>query len=338
MMLVNMWVLRAAESGAPPNVCVDACQTLRYALGQFAIGAELAAVDLVVDDPGRGTTVHGTPEPSWDGTGLDGHCILWLPRWRRFIDPTVTQYADAARLGLGPVMGRMDAVTGPAEQAVALAEGQALPEGAHFAVPRGNGMLLYTVASQEATGVITSNPWIVQHADIHRHAGINLASYALEALRRPPAVGIAKAAPFPRVAALLDAIGDAPSETDEAGDWYFSVPAPDGGSQRLRLDQIPVPDGTPSERVCRMLGTHRPGRVHRPDAHRQRAVPACRPGSLRRALQPPSPAPGQEPAATGLRPERSGREHQPGGDRHSPAEGSRRADQRIRTGSVKITG
>jgi hypothetical protein len=98
----------------------------------------------------------------------------------------VTQYADAARLGLGPVMGRMDAVTGPAEQAVALAEGQALPEGAHFAVPRGNGMLPYTVASQEATGVISSNPWIVQHADIHRHTGINLALYALEALRARP--------------------------------------------------------------------------------------------------------------------------------------------------------
>lgn len=116
LMLMTLWVLRAAESGAPPNVCVDACQTLRYAFAQFGVEAQLVAVDLVVDDPARGTTVHGTPEPSWEGTVLDGHCILWLPRWRRFLDPTVTQYADAARLGFGPVMGRMDAVTGSEDE------------------------------------------------------------------------------------------------------------------------------------------------------------------------------------------------------------------------------
>jgi hypothetical protein len=77
MMPVNMWVLRAAESGAPPNVCVGACQTLRYALGQFAIGAELAAVDLVVDDPGRAPpftglpSLHGTAR-NWTGTASCG--------------------------------------------------------------------------------------------------------------------------------------------------------------------------------------------------------------------------------------------------------------------------
>ncbi len=250
MMLVNLWVLRAAESGTPPNVCVDACQTLRYALGQFAIGAELAAVDLVVDDPGRGSAVHGTPEPSWDSTELDGHCVLWLPQWRRFIDPTVTQYADAARLGLGPVMGRMDAVTGLAEQAVALAEGQPLPEGAHFAVPRGNGMLLYTVASQEATGVNgqpASSPIIRGSCSTRMSTAARASTWPrmrsrLCGARRP----LASPGPHPsRAWPLLDAIGDAASETDEAGDWYFSVPAPDGGRRRLRLDQIPVPDGTP---------------------------------------------------------------------------------------------
>jgi len=58
-------------------------------------------------------------------------------------------------------------------------------------------MLLYTVAGQEATRVITDSSWMVQNADGHRRTGANLASYALDALRRPPVISIARAAPFP---------------------------------------------------------------------------------------------------------------------------------------------
>ena len=58
-------------------------------------------------------------------------------------------------------------------------------------------MLLYTVAGQEATRVITDSSWIVQNADGHRRTGANLASYALDALRRPSVISIARAAPFP---------------------------------------------------------------------------------------------------------------------------------------------
>jgi hypothetical protein len=284
MMLMALWVLRAAESGVPPNVCVDACQTLRYAFAEFGIEAQLAAVDLVVDDPARGTTLHGTPEPSWEGTELDGHCILWLPRHRRFLDPTVTQYPGAARLGVGPVMGRMNAVTGPQDKAQAITEGQALPEGAHFAVPRGPGMLLYTVGSQEATRVITGNPWIVQYAGDHRRAGGNLASYALDALRRPSVVSIARAAPFPRVTRLLAAIGDAPSDIDEAGNWYFMMPDPGGGHRRLRIDEIALP-GEPA----RLPGAPATGQ-----SRRGRTVPVSR--CL--ALEVARPGPGATPLSS----------------------------------------
>jgi hypothetical protein len=51
--------------------------------------------------------------------------------------------------------------------------------------------------------------------------------------------------PYPRAAALLTAIGDAPAETDESGNWYFSVPGDGGQTRRPRLDQIPLPAGTP---------------------------------------------------------------------------------------------
>ena len=67
-----------------------------------------------------------------------------------------------------------------------------------------------------------------------------------------------------------------------------------------------------SERLCRALGAHRPGRGHRPDADRRAAAPAGGPGRVRRALQPASPAPGQEPAATGLRRHHHGPGHRPG--------------------------
>ena len=131
------------------------------------------------------------------------------------------------------------------EEVVAIAEGTSLPQGAQFAVPRGNGTLLYTVVGEDATRVITGYPWIVQATPGHRRAGINLASYALDALRRPPVIATARAAPFPRLAALLGAIGDVPSQTDQAGNWYFSFSDPAGGHRLLSLDQVPLPAGTP---------------------------------------------------------------------------------------------
>jgi len=49
-----------------------------------------------------------------------------------------------------------------------------------------------------------------------------------------------------------------------------------------------------SERLCRALGAHRPGRGHRPDADRRAAAPVGGPERVRSALQPASPAPGTE--------------------------------------------
>ena len=39
-----------------------------------------------------------------------------------------------------------------------------------------------------------------------------------------------------------------------------------------------------SERLCRKLGANSPGRGHRPEADRRATVPACGPGSVRRAV------------------------------------------------------
>lgn len=245
MLLPALWVLKSTERGDRANACVDACMTLHYGYGQLGIRADLQFVDLVVQDSAGHTMMHGTPQPSWDGTELDGHCVLWLPGSRRFVDPTVAQYPAVARLALGPVVGRVEAVTGPEGAITAITQGQGVPPGTHFGVPRKDAMLLYTVAEEDAARVAHSSPLFAQYASEHQRTGTNLAAYALEALRTPPAIQRARAAPYPRVVAMLDAIGDSPSRTDSRGNWFFDLPSVDGGTQSLSLEQIPVPRGTP---------------------------------------------------------------------------------------------
>jgi hypothetical protein len=80
----------------------------------------------------------------------------------------------------------------------------------------------------------------------HQRTGRNLAAYALEALRHPSVHRPVSDLPYPRVVALLNAVADAPTEFDSAGNWYFSIPGSDGEPRRrMRVDEIPLPAGTP---------------------------------------------------------------------------------------------
>src|SRR5689334_2919862 len=78
------------------------------------------------------------------------------------------------------------------------------------------------------------------------------------------------------------------------------------------------------------------GLSHRPDADLWAAAPASGPGRVRRALQPPSPAPGQEAATTGQRRPPHGSGHRSDGGKNTTAESPRPADQRVRTGSMTV--
>ncbi|MFD5489513.1 hypothetical protein ACFWIV_29065 [Streptomyces virginiae] len=46
--------------------------------------------------------------------------------------------------------------------------------------------------------------------------------------------------------ALLEAVGDAPYESDEAQDVRFCLPDQSGRERWLRLDEIPLPPSTPA--------------------------------------------------------------------------------------------
>jgi hypothetical protein len=75
---------------------------------------------------------------------------------------------------------------------------------------------------------------------------VNVASLTLAALRGEGVRDRAMQARYPRLRALLRAVGDAPYEADAAGDVRFRPPDQNGGERWLRLDEIPLPPGTPA--------------------------------------------------------------------------------------------
>jgi GNAT superfamily N-acetyltransferase len=180
-----------------------------------------------------------------EGNVLSGQCIVCLPDDHRFIDATVEQYRRVAHLHFGVVVGLVaESAGGDAEHRAAIGSGR-MPAGARMVVQRQNLTLDYLLADDAATEVILSHPSVRNNVEAHRRAGINLASLSLEGLRRSGSADRAHAAPYPRLHALLNAIGDAPVEVDEAGDWYFRLAGDDGTVRRLRLDEIPLPETTP---------------------------------------------------------------------------------------------
>jgi hypothetical protein len=117
-----------------------------------------------------------------------------------------------------------------------------LPAGLRVPILRDDLMLFYTVLAADHTAMIVNGPEIVAHRQQIRREGINLASLALIGLRMPEWIDRTRAAPFPRLHSLVDAIGAAPeSITQEDRNWRFAVEGEEV-SPRL-LDEIPLPAG-----------------------------------------------------------------------------------------------
>jgi hypothetical protein len=235
-----LWVYHM--TGQRANMCVSGSMILHYAYAQLGIVAEPRAVDLVVSDERTGKRImYGRPDPYWDGETFFGHCVLWLPGSRRFVDATVEQYPEIRRYKLGPIVGRTAAVGGgPAAQA-AIDRGE-LPPGTHIGVQRNDMLLLYTAVHEDFRDVVTTAPVVRDNIELARRAGINLASHALALWRLPEVVDRIRQAPCPRLHTLLDAIGNAEASVDENGDFRFALASADGHVTNQRLDDIAVPD------------------------------------------------------------------------------------------------
>ncbi|MHB1873927.1 MAG: hypothetical protein ACYCPF_03590 [Streptosporangiaceae bacterium] len=234
----------ATNAALPAARCVDATQTLRYAFAEPGIASELRAVEMNVHDASTGTTfVHGTHEPSWEGNLLDGHCILLLPgRWH-FIDATVEQYSEVARLRRGPVVGRQaNSITSNDALAGELASQGILPGGSQLVVKRGDLQIAYTLSPDQATQMILGAPCVAGTRATHRAAGVNLAPWALWVILRIYGPEQISQIPYPRVVALLRALAGAHEDVDSAGNWRFRLA---GTDTLVRLDELALPAGVP---------------------------------------------------------------------------------------------
>lgn len=246
LLLPALWLNHAA--GAPGNLCVSAAMTLHHAYDQLGIISEPVPVDLVVSNQRTyQKTFYGRPDPFWsDDTTFVGHAVLWLPRSRRICDATVEQYPEVRRYRLGPIMGRTGGVSVNNHQQQAAMDRGELPAGSAIGVQRQDLLLMYTVADAEYTHVITDHVTVRPVAQEYQRSGINLASEALQFWRMPEIVDRIRQAPYPRIHALLDTIGNAGTTVDENGDVRFLLPSENGaGELALRLDEIPLPDDLP---------------------------------------------------------------------------------------------
>ncbi|MBK3573879.1 hypothetical protein JHN63_08615 [Streptomyces sp. MBT65] len=239
LLLPHLWV-SIVDGSVPANVCVDACLTLRNAYGQLGVRAELQPVDLVIRSRNGDRIRYGSLKPSWTGTSWNGHCVLVLPDSERIVDATVEQFDEVREIGAGPMIGKV-ALSVDATQ-----DGGLMEPGAQVVLQRGDLVLTYTVAGPEALASILDHPEVVAHADGHRRTGVNVASLALAALRGEGVHERAVQAPYPRLRALLRAVGDTAYEPDEGRDIRFRLPDTDGHERWLRLDEIPLPPGTPA--------------------------------------------------------------------------------------------
>jgi hypothetical protein len=242
--------------GHPLNFCVSGCATLHYAYAELGIEAYPRPVDLVVSNQRTGQrTLYGRPDPYWSGSTFHGHCVIWLPASRRFIDPTVEQYPEVRRYRLGPICGRIGASLATAEQQARFERGELTP-GTAVGVQRDDLLLLYTTVDHEFTDSVLTGPGIVDNLAEIQAAGATLAAQVIVLLREPEVITRARQASHARVRALLDLLADAEVDLTE-DDVRFVLP---GDPARLprRLAEIDLPPADGRRRTPHEIPAPRP--------------------------------------------------------------------------------
>lgn len=159
---------------------------------------------MVIHDPDGNRTRYATDWPRWhDETSL----VLLLPEYDKLVDPTIEQVPAIRALRQGPVIGRI-----PEQSRHALHDGET-----SFAVQRAGLFIEYQPVQPADRDRLLAGPLLVRNDARYKRAGINLAAFAVQAFRGASVIDrLRQTTAFPHLLALLDAIGDAPINIDEA--------------------------------------------------------------------------------------------------------------------------
>lgn len=215
--------------GRNANVCVDACLLLKRIYSLLGIDARITPVSVVVEPPEGGMSVYGQ-NPRWETRVFAGHCVLWLPQLQRLVDPTIQQFPELSREN-GPFIGRI----GAASQTLPSGE---LPVGADIPVSRNGTQIMYTVAGAEV--LILGSEAARQAELLNPKSAANLTGWTLSIMATPEIAPRIRAAPFPRIHALIDAIDGAKVDAGPAG-YRFLLHGPDGEVTPTWVDDITLP-------------------------------------------------------------------------------------------------
>jgi hypothetical protein len=218
---------------------VDDCLVLAHACAQLGVVAQIRVAELTVTDAVTGLReVHGSLQPWWENGMIRGHTVVWLPEGGYLIDPTAEQYQEIAVWQDGPVITSAISYPGPRERPGEA--GQPL----NITVPRGTLSLAYALGAHDSSLAFLDHPVVHAQGDTHFRLGVSLASEAVTLLaghRTPEETAMI---PSPRAVELIAAVRSLDKHRDDNGRLYFTqrapaIPAP------MRLDQIPLPAGTP---------------------------------------------------------------------------------------------
>jgi hypothetical protein len=162
---------------------------------------------------------------------LHGHTVVWIPALGHLVDVTAEQYDEIAACRGGPVIAASPA-------------GAGRDDIRQVEIRRGDLLLTYTLAPATVTAALPDHP-VIRAEGGHRRRGINVASQIAAWLAGCQAPEQARKIPNRRVAALVEAVRDLPEKPTAAGDRRFVFPGPHGKPVIRRLDEIPLPEGTP---------------------------------------------------------------------------------------------
>ncbi|GAT68816.1 hypothetical protein PS9374_04481 [Planomonospora sphaerica] len=222
----------AAEYLLPAERCLDDCMALAHAYAQLGIPAQVRAAELTVTDRSAKTSItYGTLAPRWENGMIHGHTVVWLPTLRCLVDVTAEQFPQIAVLDGGPVI----IVCGPDDGAAG-----------RIQTRRRNTLLAYALAPPETTAALLEHPVPRAAADDYRRRGLNIASAVMTIVAESLPHDSIGLIPHRRAAALIEAIRPLPQHETSAGDRCFLLPGANGTPTVARLDQIPLPAGTPA--------------------------------------------------------------------------------------------